>query len=163
MTRVSPILFCFMITMLLTLSATAGNGLIDILPDGAVTLEITKSGSYVLVGNVTMSTNVTCIDIKASDVVLDLNGHTLKGSGSGTGAHGIIQSSGANASVLNGTVLSFAGDGIKLGMRARVRNTSGCLPSHTRPIRRYFPRSTAASTSRSVSMSRRLLRSARSE
>jgi parallel beta-helix repeat protein len=63
---------------------------------------ITASGAYVLQKNLNCAG--TAITVTASDVALDLGGHTLSGDGSGTG----IDVQGAtNVSIQNGTVQGF--------------------------------------------------------
>ena len=60
----------------------AADGQIDLLPSPTGTTTISTSGSYVLVENVTYTDLTTpCISITANNTVLDLNGHTITGSG----------------------------------------------------------------------------------
>jgi len=106
------------------LSAQAGDGQIDILPSPSMGFTINKSGSYVLVDNVTMTADVTCIKITVDDVTLDLNGHTITGTGAGTDANGINGNFIDRIRVLNGTVRNFGGDGIRLGSGAHVEDVA---------------------------------------
>lgn len=61
----------------------AGDGQIDILPNGSKSFKIGNPGSYVLTDNVTMSADVDCISLGADSVTIDLNGHVINGTGSG--------------------------------------------------------------------------------
>ena len=79
--RSFPIVF-FLILLAPLLSGSDGR--IDILPDGQTTLNINTPGSYVLVGDVNMKADVTCININTPDVTLDLGGHTITSKGGGT-------------------------------------------------------------------------------
>lgn len=112
-------IFCLFATF-----ARARDGQIDVLPNGSTTFVISSSGSYILVDNVNMTTNVTCIQITAPDVVLDLHGHALTGTGAGAAAIGIDSGSNNNVTVMNGTVNSFGSHGVSLNARARVRDLS---------------------------------------
>ena len=89
----------------------AGDGQIDILPNGSETFTITESGSYVLTDNVTMTANVTCIDVNAHNVTINLNGHTLTGTESGIG-DGINSSSFDGLHVFHGMVTKYGGGGV---------------------------------------------------
>ena len=91
--------------------AYAGDGQVDILPSGSETFTITESGSYVLTGNVAMTADVTCIDVNAHNVTINLNGHTLTGTESGTG-DGINSTNYNNLHIFNGMVTKFGGSGI---------------------------------------------------
>src|SRR5207249_1776232 len=105
------------------LAAHARDGQIDIRPTGAATFTINASGSYVLVGNVTMSAAVTCIQITAGDVILDLNGHTITGFGSGAGTAGIDAVASNESTIFNGTVRGFTGGlipGVLMGSNAYI-------------------------------------------
>lgn len=79
--------------VLILISGGTSAWAIDVLPDPATGVTLSVPGSYVLVDNVTMTANVSCITITAPDVTLDMNGHTITGTGVGTSADG-IQSSG---------------------------------------------------------------------
>jgi len=96
----------------------AGDGVIDIRPTGVETLIISSPGSYVLTDNVTMSANVSCINITASDVFLDLNGHTLTGNGSSL--YGINGAGMERIHVSNGIIRNFSSKGIVVGSYCRV-------------------------------------------
>ncbi len=93
----------------------AGSGTVDICPRGNQTLNITKSGSYVLVKSVTMTTpNINCINITASNVSLDLNGNAIIGTGSTSndGSAIITDQTISNVRIFNGTISDFGGAGI---------------------------------------------------
>lgn len=47
---------------------------------------ITNPGSYIVVKDLTTAQNLDCIDIITPNVTLDLNGHSLYGSGSSAGS-----------------------------------------------------------------------------
>ncbi len=105
---------CFSCVTLVTAAAVAGDGQIDLLPDPASGLTISTPGSYVLVDNVTM-TNIaaTAINVNASDVTIDLNGHTLSCPG-GTSL-GIAHGTGSRLEVFGGTIRGFGAPGISTG------------------------------------------------
>ncbi len=112
---ISTILQLFIISL-----SFAGDGQIDILPDGKATFIISKSGSYILNGDVTMTANVTCINITVSDVTIDLNGHTITGTGSGS-ANGIIGLH--NIVIYNGRIENFSQkEGISLMNNAAIHD-----------------------------------------
>ena len=97
---------------------------------------ITSSGTYTVSQNISVSASSTCIGIMSSDVVLNLNGHMLNGSGSGVGVRifhpgsvysNITLSNGifvnltkgidvgqtvSNLYILNNRILNSSGDGI---------------------------------------------------
>src|SRR5689334_13146491 len=71
---------------------------------------ITTSGVYCLTADITYSTTTgSAISISSSDVVFDLNGHKINGSGAGTGtaAYGISVSGKKNVTIRNGAVKGF--------------------------------------------------------
>ncbi len=112
-----PILLLFTITT----NLMAKDGQINILPNGKDTFTISKSGSYILVDNITMTTDVNCINITAEDVILDLKGHVIKGKGAGSSA--AIGIYGENkVKVMNGKISSFGSDGIYLGNQSEIEN-----------------------------------------
>ena len=79
------------------------------------TFRINSPGSYYLTANTAGTFNKNGIEVSADNVTIDMSGFTLTGGG-GTG-DGIATSSGlsanpANVVVLNGTIASWAGDGI---------------------------------------------------
>jgi hypothetical protein len=92
---------------------------------------ISKAGSYVLTGNLTVpNSNTTAIEITADDVTLDLNGFSILGPTvcvggqgglcPGTG-HGVVASDVDNVTVVNGTVRGMGRHGIVLaGVGNRV-------------------------------------------
>ena len=102
-------------------SLSAGDGQVDILPNGSETFTISKSGSYILTSDVTMTADVNCIDITAGNVILDLNGHAITGLGSGSGtAAGVYAAGQSGICIRNGAVCSFGGDGINTGNRSHI-------------------------------------------
>jgi parallel beta-helix repeat protein len=110
-----------LLTFMLSISSFAGDGQIDILPNGSETFVISKSGSYVLTDNVVMTADVHCIDITAAYVCLDMNGHTIQG-GQAPTKSGIKASSSEGIRIINGSVLSFGSYGIYLGDDAEIQN-----------------------------------------
>jgi len=84
---------------------------------------ISKTGSYVLTGNLVLpKAGTRGIVIQKPDVTIDFNGFTLA---SPTGGHepGIYANSAAiDAVVKNGTVTGFGGDGVLLGDYSTVQN-----------------------------------------
>jgi hypothetical protein len=95
--------------------ARAADGQIDILPDGDTTYVISQPGSYILTGNVTMTSALSCIQITSSDVTLELNGHTIVGFGLGGSDIGIDATAADRINIRNGTVRGFGGGGIVVG------------------------------------------------
>ena len=117
------------ILILAALPVSAGDGRYDLLPDGSSTFEITEPGAYILVSNVKMTANVTCILIKTSNVDIDLGGHTIEGTGSGDQACGIViekttQPYPDNVRIHNGTIRNFGSGGIFLGTKSHVHDVS---------------------------------------
>lgn len=116
-------LLAVMLFMALAASGSfAIDGQIDVLPDGATTYVISDPGSYVLVDNVTMTQDVSCIQITAANVSLDLNGHTISGTGAGATASGIDASTSAMSTIRNGKIGSFGKDGIVIANFASLRD-----------------------------------------
>lgn len=97
----------------LALAAAALVGLLGAAPlqaasspllSGCTTLA--SHGAYVLTRDVTTATSGACLDIEAPNVVLDLGGHTV----TGTGRQGVgvfIAPAAANARVVDGTLTGF--------------------------------------------------------
>jgi nitrous oxidase accessory protein NosD len=79
---------------------------------------ITHAGSYVLVRNISMSGSGTAIRIAASNVTLDLNGHTLTGSGAtqGTG----VSVTGVSGVRIHSGIVSRFGTGIEVSGSSNV-------------------------------------------
>lgn len=98
---------------------------------------ISASGSYRLTGNVgTSGSNVTIVDITASDVSLDLNGFAIScesrvGACNGTGNG--IQASGNNIRVHNGIVRGMGNDGVTVGGFSTIENVHA-LNNHGRGL-----------------------------
>lgn len=109
--------------MLLALGrAIAADGVIDIAPSGTGGFIITTPGSYRLVRNFTTTDNAHGIAITASDVTLDLGGHTITGTGVGTSI-GIALGGGlSRVKVFNGTVTQFTLGGIALDQGCIVQD-----------------------------------------
>ena len=106
------------LVMLIAILATEGisfaDGQIDI---ATVPYVISQPGSYILVKDLTATSNQTALSISTSNVTLDLNGHTLYGAGSTTGTtgYGILASSlTENINIYNGVIRDFRLDGIHL-------------------------------------------------
>jgi hypothetical protein len=95
-------------------------------PSTTFPIVIDQPGSYVLTGNITVSTpGVHGIEITADNVTLDLNGHALVGPGKLTGGveGGIYIWHMKNIAVKNGTVSNFGGYGIFLsGQNHQVKD-----------------------------------------
>jgi hypothetical protein len=70
------------------------------------------SGSYYLTGNLTVISGANGITVSASDVTLDLNGFTLTGPGSGSGAGIYLNGGVTNVTVVNGTIRGWGSHGI---------------------------------------------------
>lgn len=88
------------------------------LAGGTIAHVISQPGSYYLTGNLNQSGTTSGITISADNVVLDLNGFSLIGSGAGTGACGVeVQS--FNVSVFNGTARGWSGSGFDGGTGTR--------------------------------------------
>jgi len=120
--RLVKVSLSFGIALLLAASAFA-DGVTDVRISPAATTTISASGSYQLVGSVTMTANVPAINITVANVTLDLNGHTLTGVAGGT-SHG-ISSTTSGITVSNGTITRFGGSGINIsGARATIRNVN---------------------------------------
>lgn len=82
-----------------------GDGRIAI-PGGTAPVTISQPGSYVLTGNLTLSTNVTALIISADGVTLDLNGYTIANTGNTGG--GVFASGRSRLIVRNGTLAGHA-------------------------------------------------------
>ena len=80
-------------------------------PISSLPYTISASGSYYLSQNLSIS-GATAITVNADDVTIELNGFTLSGNGTGTGAHGIYMNGRNNVEIKNGTVKGFGGTGI---------------------------------------------------
>lgn len=87
------------------------------------TLTITKPGSYYLPRNlVSALTTGPVVLVKASNVLLNLNGYSIIGpGGSGTTSVGILANPGvANVTVAGGTITGIAGAAVNLGPNSEV-------------------------------------------
>ena len=118
--RISILFISCIIMVMIANLAYAGDGQIDILPNGSETFTISQPGSYILTGNVTMTADRDCIEIKVDDVTLDLNGCVITGfSGS---SHGVKGDSADGISVRNGVIRDFGAGGIVLRDQCSVEN-----------------------------------------
>lgn len=77
-------------------------------------IKITSPGSYILKHNLTPSNASDCIDIKVSNVSIDLNGFGMRAAKSGVMV-GINAIGETNISVSNGYVIGMTGAGVLLG------------------------------------------------
>lgn len=73
---------------------------------------ITKPGKYCLKENAKRKKKGTAVTINASNVVIDLNEHTLSGKNSAT--TGIVANNSVNLTIQNGTVRNFTVNGINI-------------------------------------------------
>ncbi|MFB6138396.1 MAG: right-handed parallel beta-helix repeat-containing protein [Halobacteriaceae archaeon] len=80
--RAVPVLACLLVGVALLALATGGAAAQPTQITGCAVVD--SPGVYELTANVTDSTASTCIDVSASDVVLDGAGHVVDGVGSGT-------------------------------------------------------------------------------
>ena len=77
---------------------------------------IAAPGSYYLTGNIVAGAGDNGIDINANDVVLDLNGYTIRGlDGS---LDGIAAFARQNVTIRNGVITDFEGEGIQFSLTA---------------------------------------------
>jgi len=88
--------------------ALAGNVTPGDTPGFPVTISV--GGSYRLASNLTVTTLVNGIEVRANEVTIDLGGFTLAGSGAGRNG---ITSFNRNLKLSNGTVRGFTNDGIR--------------------------------------------------
>ena len=100
------LLFCLFISIF-TFHVYAGDGQIDILPNGSEPFVISRRGSYILT---------------AGEVTLDLNGHTI--TGTGTNSYGINGTNAGGVTIRNGRIQSFGKYGIILHILGHVENVS---------------------------------------
>lgn len=87
------------------------------------TLFISKPGSYYLRNNlVSVLTTGPVVLVKASNVLLNLNGYSIIGPGGfGTTSFGILANPGvANVTVVGGTITGIAGAAVNLGPNSEV-------------------------------------------
>jgi hypothetical protein len=82
---------------------------------------ITQPGGYNLSGNITLPAGcgADAIDVKADNVVIDLNGYAITGTGAGNGV-GINGVTHSNVTVKNGSIVKMGGGGVSLGQGATV-------------------------------------------
>jgi parallel beta-helix repeat protein len=84
------------------------------------TFRITQSGSYYLTGNLSGEAARSCIEIAASNVTIDLMGFRILGSGASLDGI-VVSGSQSNVTIRNGSVRTFGGDGIDVGLAANAR------------------------------------------
>jgi hypothetical protein len=111
MTIIKPIILAAL--LLITLNRAGAVTKITSLP-----YTITKSGNYELAGNLTAAANADGIDVKASNVVINLNGFSMSSTGYGFGVRDDIYS---NVVVYNGTISGFY-YGVALGNAGEENN-----------------------------------------
>jgi hypothetical protein len=110
------LLVIFLFFAAIPIDADAVDGQIKIAQTASTTFPIVidQPGSYVLTGNISVSsTSANGIEITADAVTLDLNGHVLTGPGSGTG-NGINTNDSDNITIINGVIRDFGGSGVNL-------------------------------------------------
>ena len=75
---------------------------------------ITQPGGYNLSGNITLPAGcgAAAIDVKADNVVIDLNGYAITGTGAGNGV-GINGVTHSNVTVKNGSIVKMGGGGVR--------------------------------------------------
>ncbi len=95
------------------------DGTVDIKIIPTATTTISTPGSYRVVANVTMNAGIVALTVNASNVTIDLGGHTLTGGG-GAFIDGIAASAQSNVTVFGGTITGFSQYGVFVGDRAHV-------------------------------------------
>jgi hypothetical protein len=106
-------LICFVLLLFIPTLSHAGVTKITSLP-----FTISASGNYELAGNLTAAANADGIDVKASNVVINLNGFSMSSTGYGFGVRDDIYS---NVVVYNGTISGFY-YGVALGNAGEENN-----------------------------------------
>jgi hypothetical protein len=104
--------------VLLALAAAARAEVTDCTEITSVPYHVNAPGTYCLKGSLALPmSGFIAVQIYADDVVLDLNGHTLDGSGAGpaTTSMGVRALKRRNVTVRNGTIRGFA-TGVYLGL-----------------------------------------------
>ena len=100
----------------LALPAIGGDGQTDVFhPGGDATVTLALPGrTYVLVNSPVMTdSEADAFEVTAIDVVLDLNGNTVTGTGNPGAGRG-VDASGANVRIQGGTIAGFSNHGIVL-------------------------------------------------
>ncbi|MCL6583131.1 MAG: right-handed parallel beta-helix repeat-containing protein [bacterium] len=120
------------------LSVAEGQAEISPSPSTTFPIVIDQPGHYILTDNINLNADAgtssyllkaNAIEIRASDVTLDLNGHTISGPQSAGSGIGILVSQGENVEIINGTVRGFF-SGIKLsGRNHQIKNVRVCSNS----------------------------------
>lgn len=126
LTLASGIVPGFVVTLLTVSPGAAGAETIDCKVLRSLPVVISSPGIYCLARNLqTAQATGIAIEVDASDVVVDLNGHTLDGSAAGpaTNTDGIASSSGpsarTNVTIKNGTIRGFR-NGVQVSHRRAV-------------------------------------------
>ena len=112
----------FLVFVVIAGTSFAGDGQVDILPNGSETFTISQPGSYILTGDVAMTEDVTCISIMSHEVTVDLNGHIIRGTDSGSTAYGVNADNRNRICIKNGRIRSFGASGILTGHSALIKN-----------------------------------------
>lgn len=118
-------ILAFLFSTIVLAGTVFASGVIDI---AYSPYTINQPGSYLIVKNLTTA-NGNGIAINASNVTIDLNGHTLYGLGTaGPGGNGIYSTAGDNITITNGAIRNFNGTGISLTAQAHISKVKiiGC-------------------------------------
>ena len=121
------IILSIVLMVVVPFSAFAVDGQIKIGQTASTTFPIVidQPGSYVLTSNIAVPDLLNGFEITASNVTLDLNGHTIAGESQNSNLRG-INVTGGNISVSNGAISSFEGGIHGSGLRLhnlRISNT----------------------------------------
>jgi len=108
-----------MLVTLISSTLTAADGQLNVFPDGNTVYEITEPGSYVLVTDVQMTQSGACIEITASNVTLDLNGHSIIGNGANDSIAILANGGPDNITIKDGIIQNFA-NGIFAGEGSQI-------------------------------------------
>jgi hypothetical protein len=127
--KLAATFFTAAIVIGIAVSAGAVDGTIEInqakvMAAGGFPYAISKSGSYRLTGNLTVSsTTADAIDVDAANVTVDLNGFSITGPGFGSASGIGVGGTSDNITVENGTVAGFSGGtDVVTGNNGIVRN-----------------------------------------
>ena len=97
--------------VLLAVSSVARAEVTDCTVISSLPYTVNAPGIYCLKGSLSLDVSgIVAVRIDADDVVLDLNGHTLDGSGAGveTASLGVVAVDHKNVTVRNGTIRGFS-------------------------------------------------------
>jgi hypothetical protein len=114
----------FLMMLLAPVSAFAVDGVTlinqsTVMAAGGFPYFILQAGSYRLSGNLLVPAGASGINIIADNVMLDLNGFTIKGPGAATSIYAVGVYSGKNVTIKNGTTTGFP-VGVQVGAHAVV-------------------------------------------